>query len=77
MVAEDAQRVFDAGWSEQALHDAIEVVCLFNFMNRLLDGHGVDGGDEWFVRRGAELARGGYLPLLELLRDAAPPGASD
>jgi len=38
---QDAQRVFDAGWSEQALHDAITVCALFNFMNRIVDGHGV------------------------------------
>lgn len=56
MTWQDAQRVFDAGWSEQALHDAIEMICLFNFMNRLLDGHGVHGGEELFVQRGTPLA---------------------
>lgn len=71
MTWQDAQRVFDAGWSEQALHDAIEVVCLFNFMNRLLDGHGVHGGEELFVQRGTQLASGGYQPLLEFLRESA------
>ena len=41
----DAQAVFDAGWSEQALHDAITVCALFNFMNRIVDGHGVITND--------------------------------
>ncbi len=41
MVPADAQAVYDAGWDEQALHDAIEVCCLYNFMNRLVEGHGV------------------------------------
>ena len=39
----DAQAVYDAGWSEKTLHDAIMVVCCFNFMNRLLEGHGIHG----------------------------------
>ena len=33
----DADRVFAAGWDEQALHDAVSVCALFNFMNRLVD----------------------------------------
>lgn len=33
--------VFDAGWSERALHDAVSVCALFNFMNRLVEGMGV------------------------------------
>jgi uncharacterized peroxidase-related enzyme len=39
---EDADKVFAAGWSEKALHDAIMVCCRFNFMNRLSLGHGLD-----------------------------------
>lgn len=45
IVDADAQAVFDAGWSEQALHDAITVCALFNFMNRIVDGHGVITND--------------------------------
>lgn len=45
----DAQAVYDAGWSEQALHDAITVCALFNFMNRIVEGHGVVTNDA--VRR--------------------------
>lgn len=75
MSIDDAQQVFAAGWNEQALHDAIEVVCLFNFMNRLVEGHGVYGGDEAFAQRGAQLASGGYQPLLEFLRE--PSDARD
>ena len=44
-----AQAVYDAGWSEQALHDAISVCALFNFMNRIVEGHGVVTNDA--VRR--------------------------
>lgn len=41
MVQADADAVFAVGWSEDALHDAISICCVFNFMNRLMDGHGV------------------------------------
>jgi uncharacterized peroxidase-related enzyme len=39
----DAQKVFDAGWDEQALFDAISVCALFNMMNRIVMGTGVGG----------------------------------
>ncbi len=45
MVHADAQAVFDAGWSEQALHDAINVICMSNFMIRIVLGHGGTEGD--------------------------------
>lgn len=37
----DAQSVYDAGWSEHALFDAIQVAALFNLMNRIIEGTGV------------------------------------
>lgn len=67
MVAGDAEAVFGAGWTERDLHDAVLTVCLFNFMNRLLEGHGVKGARELFVERGQALARDGYEPLLAWL----------
>lgn len=41
LTAEDAQAVYNAGWSERALFDAIQVAALFNFMNRIIEGTGV------------------------------------
>ena len=38
----DADAVYDAGWDERALHDAIMVCCRFSFMNRMSLGHGLD-----------------------------------
>jgi uncharacterized peroxidase-related enzyme len=64
----DTQAVLDAGWDEKALHDAILVVCCFNFMNRLLEGHGVHGHDALFKERGPMLKKYGYLPLIRVLR---------
>ena len=63
----DTRAVLDAGWSEEALHDAIMVVCCFNFMNRLLEGHGVHGHEALFKERGPMLKKHGYLPLIRLL----------
>lgn len=37
----DARAVLDAGWSEEALSDALMVTALFNFMNRVVDGAGL------------------------------------
>ena len=39
--AADAQAVYEAGWSERALYDAVQVCALFNFMNRIIEGTGV------------------------------------
>jgi uncharacterized peroxidase-related enzyme len=37
---EDAESVFGAGWSEQALHDTIAITARAAFMQRLVAGHG-------------------------------------
>ena len=41
MTETDAEVVYDAGWSEAALYDAIQTCALFNFMNRILEGTGI------------------------------------
>jgi hypothetical protein len=64
----DTKAVLDAGWDEKGLHDAIMVVCCFNFMNRLLEGHGVHGNEALFKQRGPMLKKYGYLPLINLLQ---------
>ncbi len=69
MVGADAEAVFAAGWDEQALHDAVCVCCLFNFMNRLLEGHGIKGSQEIYRDRGERLMANGYAPILDLLQD--------
>jgi alkylhydroperoxidase family enzyme len=38
---EDVEAAKSAGWSEEALYDAITVCSLFNFYNRWCDGAGV------------------------------------
>jgi uncharacterized peroxidase-related enzyme len=68
LVQADADKVFAAGWSERALHDAVLTACLFNFMNRLLDGHGAKGNPGIYVSRGIALKESGYAPLQDFLK---------
>jgi uncharacterized peroxidase-related enzyme len=50
-VQADIDAITAAGWTEQTAHDAILVCCMFNFMNRLLDGHGVKGNAAMYQAR--------------------------
>jgi len=42
LVTRDAQAVYDAGWSEAALYEAVQVCALFNMMNRIIEGTGIN-----------------------------------
>lgn len=57
LTSKDAQAVYDAGWTEEALYDAIVVCALFNFMNRIVDGTGVIPGQEYNEPSDEDLAR--------------------
>lgn len=67
MTASDARAVFDAGWDERALHDAVAVCGLFNLMNRYVDGLGVSADADYLGLSGRRLADGGYAGLKDLL----------
>ena len=41
MTEDDANAVYNAGWSETALFDAIQVCAVFNLVNRLVEGTGI------------------------------------
>lgn len=56
----DAKQVFEAGWTEEELHHAILIGCLFNFYNRLLDGHGVKGNGAIYEMGAKHLSTKGY-----------------
>lgn len=64
---DDAQTCCQVGWDEKALHDAIMVACTFNFISRLLDGHGVHGSETLYRKRSPMLKQHGYLALIQLL----------
>jgi len=42
MTAEDVQQLRDAGWDDTAIHDAVQIVSYFNYINRVADGLGVE-----------------------------------
>ncbi|MDQ3518987.1 MAG: peroxidase [Gemmatimonadota bacterium] len=60
---EDVQSVVLAGWSEEAVYDAITVCALFNFYNKWIDATGVgDMPAAAYDASGQRLAAFGYVP---------------
>ncbi|MGX7826129.1 carboxymuconolactone decarboxylase family protein [Actinokineospora sp. 24-640] len=66
---DDARAVFAAGWDEKALHDAVMVCALFNFMNRMVEGHGIAADSAYYAESGKRLHDIGYDGLARLLSD--------
>ncbi|MGH7476584.1 MAG: carboxymuconolactone decarboxylase family protein [Longimicrobiales bacterium] len=61
--ADDVQAALTAGWSEEALYDAITVCALFNFFNKWIDATGVgDMPAAAYEASGERLATRGYVP---------------
>jgi uncharacterized peroxidase-related enzyme len=47
-VAEDhIQDLRNEGWSDAAIHDAIQVVSYFNYINRVADAVGIEDEPDW------------------------------
>ncbi len=60
---EDLAEVKAAGWSDEALYDAITVCALFNFYNKWIDATGVsDMTAAAYEESGGRLAGAGYVP---------------
>jgi len=58
----DIAEVKAAGWSEEAIYDAITVCALFNFYNRWVDASGVqDMSPRGYEMSGHRLATEGYV----------------
>jgi uncharacterized peroxidase-related enzyme len=47
---EDADDLRALGWDDAAIHDSIQVVAYFNYINRIADGVGVEDEPEWGPR---------------------------
>ncbi len=59
--AEDVADLRAAGWSDEAIYDAITVCALFNFYNRWVEGSGVeDMSPEGYARSADRIAAAGY-----------------
>lgn len=56
-----------AGWDETALYHTVAVTALFNFMNRLVEGLGIELDPAYLKPVSQRLADRGYLPLIEMM----------
>lgn len=52
-----------AGWSERSLNDAINVICLFNLINRFVLGHGIRISDQAIEKSAHFIAEIGYWDI--------------
>jgi uncharacterized peroxidase-related enzyme len=43
----DVRRLRGEGWSDAAIHDAIQVVSYFNYINRIAEAVGVEDEPDW------------------------------
>jgi len=65
----DADAVFEAGWDEQALHEAIAVTARATFMQRLVQGFGFKPmSREEAVKRAQQRKDLGYVNLYSIFR---------
>jgi len=60
MTPADAAAVYAAGWTDEALMQAIALCCLANFMNRLVEGSGVHADPAKFAMRANSAIEKGY-----------------
>jgi uncharacterized peroxidase-related enzyme len=70
MTAADAAAVCGAGWSEDALFDAICICGFSNLMNRVVDAVGLEGTEEEHRESGRRLASIGYDATMAKALDA-------
>ena len=47
VAVEDADLLRGHGWGDAAIHDAIQVISYFNYVNRIAEGVGIDDEPEW------------------------------
>jgi uncharacterized protein YciW len=67
ITAADVAPIFAAGWNDRAVHHATAICALFNLMNRLVNGLGVEAPESYTKLAAQRLADRGYAQLLEFL----------
>lgn len=72
LAASDVETILAAGWNETAYYHLVSVVALFNFMNRLVEGLGIEPAPVYSQTAAQRLADGGYRPLIEMLAKNVP-----
>ena len=65
MVQADADAVFNAGWSERALYEAIIICCTWSFMNRYVEGLGLNVIPAQFPME-AKMLSAGYDKIFDM-----------
>jgi hypothetical protein len=68
----DAEAIFAAGWDETAYYHLVATVALFNYLNRLVEGLGIELDPAYVGVAAQRLADRGYRPLTDMLGRAVP-----
>jgi uncharacterized peroxidase-related enzyme len=84
-VTESAYRVTDAdfevcraaGWDDDAIHDAVIIVCLFNFMNRLVSAFDIEADAAYLAAAGPRLRDHGYAFSLVSATQSVPKSTQE
>lgn len=66
----DVDAIFAVGWNETAVYHLVAVVALFNYMNRLVEGLGIELNPAYAQTAAKRLADNGYRPLIEMMRSS-------
>lgn len=49
--AADVDALRGLGWDDAAIHDAIQVIAYFNYINRVAEGVGIESEPDWPEQR--------------------------
>jgi len=64
VVPADVDAAYAAGWDDEAVYTAVSICALFNAMNRIVSGLGINAGEDYRTRSATRLADRGYAGLL-------------
>ena len=61
----DFDQAYEQGWDDDAIHDAVAVACLFNFMNRFVSTLGIEADEAYLAAAGPRIRDEGYASSLD------------
>ncbi len=53
IVRADVDALRTHGWDDAAIHDSIQVIAYFNYINRVAEGVGIEPEPEWTPEEGS------------------------